>query len=138
MSDLLAAARENDKHESAGVWLFELGRRYPSTPKLTSGMGLAQERPTLGVVMTGPAATGWARAERDVDFYDLTLLSRMMLDVLHVLHVSTLWEVYRVGVEQFKPIKRAYLMELDLLRAHGTLPADLAVPGNHALPRRPA
>jgi phenylalanyl-tRNA synthetase beta chain len=84
MSGLLSAARENSKHESAGVWLFELGRRYLPTPELTSGTGLAQERRTLGVVMMGPAATGWATTERDADFYDLKGVTETMLDALQV------------------------------------------------------
>jgi phenylalanyl-tRNA synthetase beta chain len=84
MSGLLTAARENGKHESAGVWLFELGRRYLPTPELTSGTGLAQERRTLGVVMTGPVATGWASAARDADFYDLKGVTETMLDALQV------------------------------------------------------
>ena len=84
MSGLLAAARENGKHESAGVWLFELGRRYLPTPELTSGTGLAQERRTLGIVMTGPATTSWASADRDADFYDLKGVTETMLDALQV------------------------------------------------------
>ena len=28
MAGLLAALRENSKHEDEGLWLFELGRRY--------------------------------------------------------------------------------------------------------------
>jgi phenylalanyl-tRNA synthetase beta chain len=84
MSGLLAAARENSKHESSGVWLFELGRRYLPTPELASGTGLAQERRTLGVVMTGPAATGWASPERDADFYDLKGVVETMLHALQV------------------------------------------------------
>ena len=84
MSGLLAAARENGKHEERGLWLFELGRRYLPTPELTAGTGLAQERRTLGVVLTGPAATGWANAERDADFYDLKGVTETMLDALQI------------------------------------------------------
>ena len=84
MSGLLAAARENGKHESAGVFTLELGRRYLPTPELTSGTGLAQERRTLGVVMTGPVATGWASADHDADFYDLKGVTETMLDALQV------------------------------------------------------
>jgi phenylalanyl-tRNA synthetase beta chain len=84
MSGLLTAARENGKHESAGVWLFELGRRYLPTPELTAGTGLAQERRTLGAVLTGPAGTGWASAERDADFFDLKGVVETMLDALQV------------------------------------------------------
>ena len=61
-----------------------MGRRYLPTPELTSGTGLAQERRTLGVVMTGPAATGWANAERDADFYDLKGVTETMLDALQI------------------------------------------------------
>jgi phenylalanyl-tRNA synthetase beta chain len=85
MSGLLTAARENGKHEGAGVWLFELGRRYLPTPELISGTGLAQERRTLGaILMAGPAASGWASAERDADFYDLKGVVETMLDALQV------------------------------------------------------
>jgi len=84
MSGLLTAARENGKHESAGVWLFELGRRYLPTPELTAGTGLAQERRTLGAVLTGPAGTGWASAARDADFFDLKGVVETMLDALQV------------------------------------------------------
>ena len=61
MSGLLTAAARERQARERGLWFFELGRRYLPTPELTSGTGLAQERRTLGIAMTGPAATGWNR-----------------------------------------------------------------------------
>jgi phenylalanyl-tRNA synthetase beta chain len=84
LSGLLTAARENAKHESAGVWFFELGRRYLPTPELATGAGLAQERRTLGVALTGPAQVSWASVERDADFFDLKGVAEIMLDALQV------------------------------------------------------
>src|SRR5262249_35837086 len=69
-SGLLAAVRENAKHEDAGLWFFELGRRYLPTPALAEGRGLASERRTLGVALTGPLALGWLEVDRDADFFD--------------------------------------------------------------------
>jgi len=84
MSGLLATVRENAKHERAGLWFFELGRRYLPTAELRRGTGLAQERRSLGVALTGPAATTWAGADRDADFFDLKGVAELLLRALRV------------------------------------------------------
>jgi hypothetical protein len=84
MSGLLAAIHENAKHERAGLWLFELGRRYLPTPELATGGGLAQERRTLGVALTGPAEVSWATPERPADLYDLKGVAELLLRTLKV------------------------------------------------------
>jgi phenylalanyl-tRNA synthetase beta chain len=82
MSNLLTVLRENAKHESAGLRFFELGRRYLPTAEMAEGSGLAEERRTLGMVMSGPAEISWGEPPRDADFYDLkgaveTLLAKL-------------------------------------------------------------
>jgi phenylalanyl-tRNA synthetase beta chain len=84
MSGLLAAIHENAKHERAGLWLFELGRRYLPTPELAEGSGLAQERRTLGVALTGPVDQSWAGPERPADFYDLKGVAELVLRTLKI------------------------------------------------------
>jgi phenylalanyl-tRNA synthetase beta chain len=84
MSGLLSAVRENSKHESSGVWLFELGRRYLPTPDLADGTDLAQERRTLGIALHGPLLQNWLVEDREVDFYDLKGIAELLLDGLHV------------------------------------------------------
>ena len=84
MAGLLGAVRENSKHESSGVWLFELGRRYLPTPDLAAGTDLAQERRTLGIALHGPLRQNWLEEDREADFYDLKGVAEMLLDGLHV------------------------------------------------------
>jgi phenylalanyl-tRNA synthetase beta chain len=82
MSGLLATLRENAKHERAGMWLFEIGRRYLPTPELARGRGLANERRTLGVALTGPVAASWTEPEREADFFDLKGIAELLLRTL--------------------------------------------------------
>jgi phenylalanyl-tRNA synthetase beta chain len=84
MAGLLGVVRENSKHEDAGLWFFELGRRYLPTPELASGTGLAHERRTLGVAITGPLTSSWIEGVRDADFFDLKGAVQALLDGLHV------------------------------------------------------
>lgn len=84
MAGLLDTVAENAKHEDAGLWFFELGRRYLPTPELASGDGLAAERRTLGIVLCGPLAQGWLGEARDADFYDLKGILATLLAALHV------------------------------------------------------
>jgi phenylalanyl-tRNA synthetase beta chain len=84
MAGLLGALRENSKHEDEGLWLFELGRRYLPTEELRAGTGLARERRTLGIALTGPLAQSWIEGVRDADFYDLKGIVETLLEGLHV------------------------------------------------------
>ncbi len=84
MGSLLTVLRENAKHESAGLRFFELGRRYLPTPEMAEGTGLAEERRTLGIVLSGPAEISWAGAARDADFYDLKGVVESLLAALKV------------------------------------------------------
>ncbi|MBF6591090.1 MAG: phenylalanine--tRNA ligase subunit beta [Ktedonobacterales bacterium] len=82
MSGLLSVVRENSKHEDAGLWFFELGRRYLPTPGLSAGAELAHERRTLGVALTGPRARDWLGDARDADFFDLKGAAQTLLSAL--------------------------------------------------------
>ena len=84
LSGLLTVLRNNAKHEDAGLWFFELGRRYLPTPELAAGTGLAQERRTLGIALTGPLSQSWLEHGRDADFYDLKGVVETLLDGLKV------------------------------------------------------
>lgn len=84
MAGLLETVGENAKHEDAGLWLFELGRRYLPTPELAAGDGLPAERRTLGIVLCGPLAQGWLGEAPDADFYDLKGIVETLLRTLHV------------------------------------------------------
>ncbi len=84
LGGLLETASENAKHESAGLWFFELGRRYLPTPELAAGTGDADERRTVGAVITGPAAQTWEAPERDADFFDMKGVAELLLNALHV------------------------------------------------------
>src|SRR6185437_8144897 len=84
LASLLETVSENAKHESAGLWFFELGRRYLPTPELRDGAGLAQERHTLGIAATGPAATAWSGDARVADFYTVKGIVELLLKTLKV------------------------------------------------------
>lgn len=84
MSGLLDSVRENAKHSDAGLWFFELGRRYLPTAELAAGTGLADERHTLALALSGPLVHSWASADRDADFYDLKGVVETLLDALKV------------------------------------------------------
>ncbi|HEY7126253.1 MAG TPA: phenylalanine--tRNA ligase subunit beta [Ktedonobacterales bacterium] len=84
MGSLLTVLRENAKHESAGMRFFELGRRYLPTAELKEGTGLAEERRTLGMVLSGPAEVSWAELPRDADFYDLKGVVESLLASLKI------------------------------------------------------
>jgi phenylalanyl-tRNA synthetase beta chain len=83
MANLLAVVREKSKHEDAGLWFFELGRRYLPTPGLAAGTEGAHERRTLGVALTGPSRHDWL-GERPADFFDVKGVAELLLGVLHV------------------------------------------------------
>ncbi len=84
MSGLLDVLRENAKHEEAGLWLFEVGRRYLPTAELARGDGLAQERRTLGIALAGPLAINWQEKPHPADFYDLKGTLEALLGALKV------------------------------------------------------
>lgn len=83
MASLLGVVRENSKHEDAGLWFFELGRRYLPTAQMAAGTGLADERRTLTIALSGPLTQSWL-GERDADFFDLKGIVETLLDSLHV------------------------------------------------------
>jgi phenylalanyl-tRNA synthetase beta chain len=83
MANLLAVVRENSKHEDAGLWFFELGRRYLPTTGLVTGTEGAHERRTLGVALTGPTGHNWL-GERSADFFDVKGIAELLLGALHV------------------------------------------------------
>ncbi|HEX9038929.1 MAG TPA: phenylalanine--tRNA ligase subunit beta [Ktedonobacterales bacterium] len=80
---LLNVLRANVKTSRAGLWFFEVGRRYLLTPALTSGDGLADERRTVSVGISGPLAQSWL-GERDADFFDLKGVAEALLNGLGV------------------------------------------------------
>jgi phenylalanyl-tRNA synthetase beta chain len=82
MASLLETIAENSKHESAGLWFFELGRRYLPTEALRDGSGLPQERHTLGVGATGPLATAWTGDVRTADFFAIKGIAELVLATL--------------------------------------------------------
>lgn len=83
MASLLGVVRENSKHEDAGLWFFELGRRYLPTAELAAGTGLADERRTLSIALSGPLTQSWL-GEHDADFFDLKGIVETLLSSLHV------------------------------------------------------
>lgn len=84
MASLLETIAENSKHESAGLWFFELGRRYLPTEALRDGSGLPQERHTLGVGASGPMATAWTGDVRVADFFAIKGIAELVLATLKV------------------------------------------------------
>jgi phenylalanyl-tRNA synthetase beta chain len=84
LSNLLQVVRENSKHGDAGLWFFELGRRYLPTVELASGEGLPHERRTLGIAISGPVKRDWLDKSRDADFYDLKGVVETLLEALNI------------------------------------------------------
>ncbi|HEY7782848.1 MAG TPA: phenylalanine--tRNA ligase subunit beta [Ktedonobacterales bacterium] len=84
MAGLLNVLRANEKHGEAGLWFYELGRRYLPTLALAAGTGLAEERRTLGVALMGPLAHAWDAADRAADFYDLKGVAERVLGALAI------------------------------------------------------
>lgn len=84
MPGLLGTMRENAKHERAGLWFFELGRRYLPTAEMAAGAGLADERHTLAVAIAGPRTESWLGEARPADFYDIKGIAETLLDALKV------------------------------------------------------
>jgi phenylalanyl-tRNA synthetase beta chain len=113
MSGLLDIVRENAKHSDAGLWFFELGRRYLPTAELADGTGLADERHTLAIALAGPLVQSWAAPDRDADFYDLKGVVETLLGALKVAG-------YRFAATRhptFHP-GRAALLEVAVPRSH--------------------
>lgn len=84
MASMLETIGENSKHESAGLWFFELGRRYLPTEALRDGSGLPQERHTLGIGASGPSATAWTGDVRVADFFTIKGIAESILATLKV------------------------------------------------------
>jgi phenylalanyl-tRNA synthetase beta chain len=85
MASLLETISENSKHESAGMWFFELGRRYLPTVALRDGSGLPQERHTLGIGAAGPLAAAWTGDIRGADFFAIKGVVESLLVSLNVI-----------------------------------------------------
>jgi phenylalanyl-tRNA synthetase beta chain len=75
--------RENAKYTTAGLWFFEVGRRYLPTRELSDGTGLPDERRTLGVALSGPQSRSWL-VEREADFFDLKGVAEALLRGLQI------------------------------------------------------
>ena len=84
LASLIETVSENSKHETSGLWFFELGRRYLPTEELRQGAGLAQERHTLGIAAAGPAATAWSGDARAADFFTLKGIVELLLKTLKI------------------------------------------------------
>ena len=85
MPGLLNVLHENSKHESSGLWFFELGRRYLHTPALATGAGIAEERRTLGIAISGPLASTWSGPNPETgDFFDVKGVVEMVANTLHI------------------------------------------------------
>jgi phenylalanyl-tRNA synthetase beta chain len=80
---LLNVLYENRKNASDGLWFFEAGRRYLLTPDLATGTGLANERRTVAVALSGPLAASWLGA-RNADFFDLKGIAETLLRALGI------------------------------------------------------
>lgn len=80
---LLMTLRENAKVASAGLWFFEVGRRYLLTEELSEGRGVAEERRTVAAALMGPRTQSWL-GEREADFYDIKGVAEALLHGLGV------------------------------------------------------
>lgn len=83
MAGLLTVVRENSKHEDAGLWFFELGRRYLLAPGPHASSDMAQERRTLGVALSGPVVLDWDGPVRAADFHTVAGVADLLLRALH-------------------------------------------------------
>ena len=131
MPGLLSTVRENAKHTSAGLWFFELGKRYLPTAELAAGTGIAEERHSAAVAITGPRAASWNTAARPADFYDLKGIAETLLDALKVAE----YRVVPAQVPSFHP-GRAGVLEIAVPEATVASEATTAVAesGQHWLP----
>ncbi len=125
---LLAVTRENAKHSDAGLWFFELGRRYLLTRELTEGAGLADERRTVGVALSGPLAQSWL-GEREADFFDLKGVAELLLHGLQI----TRYRFTQARHPSFHPGRCATLEALALPTAISSEASDGATDGASAL-----
>ncbi|HET9109753.1 MAG TPA: phenylalanine--tRNA ligase subunit beta [Ktedonobacterales bacterium] len=116
---LLSVTRENAKHSSAGLWFFEVGRRYLLTRELAEGAGLAEERRTVGVALSGPLAQSWL-GERDADFFDIKGVAELLLHGLQI----TRYRFTQARHPSFHPGRCAVLEALALPAASGVDGSD--------------
>jgi phenylalanyl-tRNA synthetase beta chain len=82
MVGLLTTLRENSKHSDAGLWFFELGRRY--LPRRGMGIEMVDERRTLGVGLLGPLGQYWDGAATPADFYSVKGVAETLLAALKI------------------------------------------------------
>jgi phenylalanyl-tRNA synthetase beta chain len=82
LAGLLTTLRENSKHSDAGLWFFELGRRY--LPRRGTGIAMVDERRTLGVGLLGPLARHWDGAAAPADFYSVKGVAETLLAALKI------------------------------------------------------
>jgi phenylalanyl-tRNA synthetase beta chain len=82
LSNLLETLQENSKYSTAGLRLFEIGRRYLPAQDPPA---LPDERRTIGIALSGPAEISWhAEPMRPTDFFDLKGLVENLLETLHI------------------------------------------------------
>jgi phenylalanyl-tRNA synthetase beta chain len=124
MVGLLTTLRENSKHSDAGLWFFELGRRY--LPR-RGGIGaeIVDERRTLGVGLLGPATQHWGGTAATADFYSLKGVTETLLQALQI----TGYRFVPVRHPSFHP-GRCVALELQEAPAEGGVaPGAVAEPG---------
>jgi phenylalanyl-tRNA synthetase, beta subunit, non-spirochete bacterial len=81
LSSLLEVVQENSKRSRADLRFFEVGRRYLPTEQGK----LPIERRTVGIALSGPAASSWEpELSRPADFYDLRGIIENLLDSLRI------------------------------------------------------
>jgi phenylalanyl-tRNA synthetase beta chain len=82
MVGILTTLRENSKHSDAGLWFFELGRRY--LPRRGTGIAMVDERRTLGVGLLGPLTRHWDGTAAPADFYSVKGVAETLLAALKI------------------------------------------------------
>jgi phenylalanyl-tRNA synthetase beta chain len=123
MVGLLTTLRENSKHSDAGLWFFELGRRY--LPRGGAGIEMVDERRTLGVGLLGPLARHWDGDSAPADFYSVKGVAETLLGALMI----TGYRFVPVRHPSFHPGRCA---ALELREAPGegdAVPGAVAEPG---------
>jgi phenylalanyl-tRNA synthetase beta chain len=111
LSSLLETLQENSKYSTAGLRLFEIGRRYlPAQDPLT----LPDERRAIGIALSGPAEISWhAGLMRPADFFDLKGIVENLLETLKI-------RQYRITPAQYPTFHpgRSAILELTQTSEH--------------------
>jgi phenylalanyl-tRNA synthetase beta chain len=123
MVGLLTTLRENSKHSDAGLWFFELGRRYLPRRGGT-GAEMVDERRTLGVGLLGPLAPHWDGAAAPADFYSAKGVAETLLAALKI----TGYRFVPVQHPSFHPGRTAALELREVPGDGGAAPTAVAEP----------